>query len=236
MIANRRVNYNFSLDRALEHCRELGKPLVILEALRCDYRWASDRLHRFVIDGMADNASHCAKHRLFYYPYVEPAVGAGKGLLEALAADACVVVTDEFPCFFLPRMVASAARKLAVRLEAVDSNGLLPLRAADHAFSRAFDFRRHLQKVLPAHLADFPSADPLSRAGIAGAATITRKDHRALASRDESAADRPIPALSIGFRSIIWSSRPNCVAATSEARKHLKEFVETETSGVQRKT
>ena len=162
MIANRRLSYNFSLDRALEHCRALRKPLVILEALRCGYPWASDRLHRFVIDGMADNAAISAKLRLVYYPYVEPVAGAGKGLLEALAAEACVVVTDEFPCFFLPRMVSAAAGKLVVRLEAVDSNGLLPLRAADHAYIRAFDFRRYLQKVLPAHLQEFPLAKPLN--------------------------------------------------------------------------
>jgi len=162
MIANRRLAYNFALDRALEHCRELRKPLVILEALRCGYKWASGRLHRFVIDGMADNADASAKSGIRYYPYVEPAPGAGKGLLEALAAEACLVVTDEFPCFFLPRMVAAAACKLTVRLEMVDSNGLLPLRAADRAFTRAFDFRRHLQKALPAHLEEYPSADPLS--------------------------------------------------------------------------
>ena len=35
MIAKRRLAWNFSLDRALEHGRELRKPLVIIEALRC---------------------------------------------------------------------------------------------------------------------------------------------------------------------------------------------------------
>jgi deoxyribodipyrimidine photo-lyase len=78
MIANRRLSYNFSLDRALEHCRQLRKPPVILEALRCDYQWASDRLHRFIIDGMADNAATPAKLRILYYPYVEPFACAGK--------------------------------------------------------------------------------------------------------------------------------------------------------------
>ncbi len=167
MIANRRLSYNFSLDRALEYCRELHKPLVILEALRCGYQWASDRLHRFVIDGMADNSAACSGLGLLYYPYIEPVAGAGKCLLEALAADACVVVTDEFPCFFLPRMVSAAAKKLGVRLEAVDSNGLLPLRAADHAYIRAFDFRRYLQKVLPAHLQEMPAAEPFNAPGLA---------------------------------------------------------------------
>lgn len=56
MIANRRIHYNFSLQRAVERAMELNKPLVILEPLRCGYPWASDRLHRFIIDGMADNA------------------------------------------------------------------------------------------------------------------------------------------------------------------------------------
>jgi deoxyribodipyrimidine photo-lyase len=44
MTAKRRLAWNFSLDRALEHGRELGKPLVIMEALRCGYLWASDPL------------------------------------------------------------------------------------------------------------------------------------------------------------------------------------------------
>lgn len=175
MIASRRLNFNFALDRALEHCRELHRPLLIFEALRCGYQWASDRFHRFVIDGMADNAARCATARVTYFPYVEPVHGQGKGLLKALAGEACVVVTDEFPCFFLPRMVAAAATRLKVKMEAVDSNGLLPLRAAERAFSRAFDFRRHLQKVLPEHLAQVPCADALSEAKPAKTAEVPKR-------------------------------------------------------------
>lgn len=172
MTASRRLSYNFALDRALEFCGELGKPLLIFEALRCGYWWASERLHRFVIEGMAENAAACARFNVAYYPYVEPGDGAGKGLLEAFAAHACLVVTDEFPCFFLPRMVAAAAQKLRVKLEGVDSNGLLPLRATNQVFSRAFDFRRYLQKSLAPHLQEFPVADPLRKAKFNIAATI----------------------------------------------------------------
>ncbi len=156
MIATRRTRWNFALDRAAEWAAELGKPLLVLEALRSDYRWASDRIHRFILDGMRDNEAALAGSEVGYYPYVEPRRGAGKGLLAALAGRAAVVVTDEFPCFFLPRMVEAAAAKLGVKLEAVDSNGLLPLAAADRAFQRAFDFRRYLQRELPEHLTDFP--------------------------------------------------------------------------------
>jgi deoxyribodipyrimidine photo-lyase len=163
MIASRRLVYNFALDRALEYGRELGKPLVIFEALRCGYPWASDRLHRVVLDGMAHNARVCTTRGVRYYPYVEPTAGAGAGLLSALAAEACLVVTDDYPCFFLPGMVAGTAKKLSVRLEAVDSNGLLPIRAGEPAYSTAHAFRRFLQKTLPTHLAEFPSADPLAK-------------------------------------------------------------------------
>ncbi len=143
MIASRRMEWNFSLDRAIEWAVELDRPLVIFEPLRAGYRWASDRFHRFVIDGMADNSARITRLRnpgVFYYPYVEPTPDAGQGLLEALAQHACVIVTDDYPAFFLPRMVKAASERLNVLVEKVDSNGLLPIRAAPHAFQTAFSF------------------------------------------------------------------------------------------------
>jgi deoxyribodipyrimidine photo-lyase len=161
MTAFRRVGFNFSLQRAVEWARELDKPLVVLEALRCDYPWASDRLHRFVLDGMAANASRLAGANVVYYAYVEPRRGDGRGLLKALASRACLVVTDDYPVFFLPRMLAAAAAQLPVLLEKVDSNGLLPLRAAERVFETAYAFRRFLQKTLVEHLSEGPRPDPL---------------------------------------------------------------------------
>ena len=163
MTATRRASYNFGLDRAISYASELGKPLIVLEALRCDYQWASDRFHAFVLAGMADNEAAFKSSPICYYPYVESEIGAGSGLLAALAEDACVVVTDDYPCFFHPRMAAAAAARTSVRMEAVDSNGLLPMRAAgDRVFTRAFDFRRWLQKNLQPHLANMPSHQPLA--------------------------------------------------------------------------
>jgi hypothetical protein len=50
------ASWSFALDHAVARANALDRPLVVLEALRCGYRWASDRLHAFVIAGMADNA------------------------------------------------------------------------------------------------------------------------------------------------------------------------------------
>lgn len=161
MIASRRVRWNFSLQRAVEWAKGLNKPLIIFEALRSGYPWASDRLHRFILDGMVDNARALERSNVFYYPYVEKSPEAGKGLLETLARRACLVVTDDFPAFFIPRMVESASRRLKVLLEQVDGNGLLPMPAADRVYTTAYAFRRFLQKSLPEHLVEKPEPDPL---------------------------------------------------------------------------
>jgi deoxyribodipyrimidine photo-lyase len=67
MIAARRSSSNFALDRAIAWALELGLPVVVLEALRVDYQFASDRLHRFIIDGMADNLKAFSRSEILYY-------------------------------------------------------------------------------------------------------------------------------------------------------------------------
>ncbi|MGE3959833.1 MAG: deoxyribodipyrimidine photolyase [Vicinamibacterales bacterium] len=163
MIASRRPHYNFALDRAVEWCVRLGRPLVVLEALRVDYPFASDRLHRFVIDGMRDNAAAFSGSNALYFPYVEPRPGAARGLLRHLAREACVVVTDDYPCFFLPAAVESAGTQVGVRLEAVDSNGLLPLSVLPQAYPAAVHHRRFMQRVFREHVVAFPERAPLDR-------------------------------------------------------------------------
>ncbi len=164
MTAFRRTRYNFALQRALEWADELQKPLIVLEALRVDYPWASDRLHRFILDGMVDNRDEFATTNVTYYPYVEHERGVGKGLLCALAARACVVVTDDYPALFLPRAADAAAASIDVLMEAVDSNGIHALRAPGREFATAHAFRRWLQSNIYEDLAAFPLANPLAGA------------------------------------------------------------------------
>ncbi len=161
MVAQRRTSFNFALQRAADWARHLGRPLLVFEPLRIDYPWASARLHRFIIDGMAANHEALDGANVTYYPYIEPEPGHGRGLLSALADHACLVVTDQFPTFFLPRMVEKAAARLQVMVEAVDSNGLVPLASTERDMATAYLFRRFLQKHLVDHLQDLPLEDPL---------------------------------------------------------------------------
>ncbi len=168
MTAFRRTRSNYALQTARDLAKRLNKPLVVLEAVRVRYRWASDRFHRFIIEGMRDNATACAECDVLYYPYVEPQPGAGSGLLASLAEQACAVVTDDYPCFFHPRMLQVVSRSLPAALLAVDANCLMPLAAAERTFTVAHSYRRWMQKELPQHLEQPPADNPLDRRSTRG--------------------------------------------------------------------
>jgi deoxyribodipyrimidine photo-lyase len=162
MTSARRTSFNFGLERAAEWSRALGRPLVVLEALRIGYPHASDRLHAFVLQGMAANARRLTERGVAFHTYVERTANEGRGLVAALARHAAVVVTDDYPAFFLPRMIASAAKQIPVYFEEIDSNGLVPIRVTNQAFTTAFSYRAWLQKNLLGHLRQRPLADPLA--------------------------------------------------------------------------
>jgi deoxyribodipyrimidine photo-lyase len=162
MTATRRTTRSFALQRAAEWARSLRLPLVVVEGLRVGYRWAADRHHVFVLQGMADQLRACEAAGVHYLPHVERVAGEGRGLLRALASAAAVVVADDSPVFFLPRMLRAAAQQVETRFEAIDDFGLLPRHSTDRVFTTAHSFRGHLQKVLPEHLAAMPREDPLA--------------------------------------------------------------------------
>lgn len=160
MTAYRRLHSNFALQRAVELAREHRCPLVILEAVRMGYHWASDRFHRFIIDGMIDNQLQAEHAGATYLAYIERARGDGHGLAKALASHAVATVTDDFPCFFHPTLYGSVVRKWPAYIELVDSNGILPMRVADRTFTVAHSYRRFMQKVVASGFPQFPAMDP----------------------------------------------------------------------------
>lgn len=178
MTAFRRANHNFALEHAIEFASTHQRPLVVVEALRMRYRWASDRFHRFVIDGMIDNERSFTDSSVLYYPFLETSQQSGHGLVEELARDACLLVADDFPCFFHPTLYSRIVSKWPVAVELVDSNGILPMRAADKTFTVAHSFRRFLQKELPKHLESFPSKNPLSKVDLPKANKLIAKTQK----------------------------------------------------------
>ncbi|MFO0682799.1 MAG: deoxyribodipyrimidine photolyase [Sandaracinus sp.] len=228
MTAARRISYNFALERAVHWARELGKGLVVLEPLRIGYPWASDRFHAFVMDGMRDNEAALSGSGALYHPYVEPEAGAGKGLVEELAKDACVVVTDEAPFFFLPRMLAATSPRIPVRFEAIDGNGLVPLRAVTQSFTFAHQFRRFVQKTIRPHLEVLPASDPLRGAELVPVAlprAVSERWPRVPAS-DLAAPAALVSRLAIDHRVPIVEDR----GGHAFAHKRLAAFVRSRLS------
>ena len=145
--ACRRLSHNHALDYAIRCADELRRPLVVYEGLRLDYPWASARLHRFVLEGMRDNAAEARRFGLNYWPFVETQRAPARGLLARLASRAALVVTDDFPCFVVPEQSQALARRVTVPVWAVDSNGVVPLSLLQPAVSAAAHLRPRIHKA-----------------------------------------------------------------------------------------
>lgn len=224
MTAFRRTESNFALQRAVDWATELGRPLVVLETLDCDSRWATARRHRFVLDGMKDTAGRLLHTNVFHYPYIEPKPGFACELLQRLAQNACVVVSDDFPCHAVQRQAIVAAEQMPVSLELVDSNGLLPTRAAEKVFKRAVDFRRFLQKTLRPHLLEFPERAPAERPGLKRLATFPEDITRQWPSTVLQ-SDSEVEHASIGLPIDLSVAPTGTRGGPAAARTTLRDFV-----------
>ncbi|MDB4977366.1 MAG: photolyase FAD-binding protein [Myxococcaceae bacterium] len=227
MVAARRPRFNFALEQAVGHARSLKLPLVVFEPLRASYPWASTRLHTFVVQGMAAQAEHFAKRAVTYYPYLEPRRGAGAGLLGALASQAALIVTDDYPCFFIPRMIEAAARAMPCAMEAVDGNGLLPLSLAEgKTFYNAYHFRRFVQRHAARELEQTPREDPLRNVRLPRLDTLPRK----LLERWPKVHERELQDVAGTVAKLPVSSSVPAVASVrgghAEARVVLARFLE----------
>ncbi len=181
----RRGVWNFSLQHAVQRAMELHKPLLILETLACDEPCSSLRHHHFALDGMADNARQFADSRATYQPFIEEQPGQIIELLQRISPRCCLLVSDEHPLFEQRQQLLDLGKTLPVAIEAVDGNGILPLRAADRPFTTAHSFRRFLQRQLPGHLLTMPLADPLADAELPRLTTLPEALRRQDPERSE---------------------------------------------------
>ena len=162
VLAFRRSKYNHALQRATEWANELNKPLLIFEPLQLRYEWSNKRFQQFIIESMKNNFDVFEKSKAGYFPFVETNEGEIDGLFESLIKKACVVIGDDFPAFFIPQMSAKGKGLIKCRYELVDSNGLMPVNAAEKEFVRAHDFRRYMHKNITQHLDSAPVENPIT--------------------------------------------------------------------------
>lgn len=162
MSINRRLNYNFALEYAVGWANKLGKPLLIYEGLSCDIPWASDRFHKFLIEGMIESAEFCDKHGFNYYGFVETTPQQGTGLVEELTKKACLVIADEYPVYIIKPYNRLISSKVNIPWITVDSNGLIPLKSSEKAPYSAFIFRKNMQRLFLESFQNPPQKNPLN--------------------------------------------------------------------------
>ena len=111
----RRLRSNHALDYAAHWANKLKKPLVVYEGLKLNYPWASARFHKFMLEGMRDNAAEAAALGVTYWPFVETPKQSGRGLVAKLCQDACLLVTDDYPHFITPAQIRAVAAQARCR-------------------------------------------------------------------------------------------------------------------------
>jgi deoxyribodipyrimidine photo-lyase len=220
--AYRRLDRNHSLDYALRCAAETKKPLVIYEGLRLDYPWASRRLHRFVLEGMRDNARAAAALGLTYWPYVESPERPARGLLPRLADEAALVVTDDFPCFVVPGQSAALARQTKAPVFAVDGNSVVPLALLGPAVGAAAHLRPRIHKAFAEAWAHRTAKKPAVPAGARAAVEAPFEvwdPARLEESLDALPLDRTVPEV------------PGIVGGRRAGKVRLREFIEKRLRG-----
>ncbi len=151
----RRLRQNLAFSHAQRRANELGLPLVVYEGLRHDYPHASDRLHRFVLEGALDNARDAARRGLAYAFFLQRP-DSPRGVLHQLAARSAVAITDWLPHFIHPAQTRAWAKRAQVRVEAVDAAGVAPIAISDKAEIGARTLRPKLHRRLPELLVPIP--------------------------------------------------------------------------------
>ena len=161
MQINRRFHYNFALEYAVGWANKLDKPLLILEAFSCDYPWATDRTHTFMMQGMKEHLDTIDRRSFNYLPFVEKESGQYEQLLMSLSTRASLLVTDEYPVFIMKERNATLPDQVHIPYYSVDSNGLIPLGLTEKDPYSAYLFRKTMQKYFVEAYTNPPKENPL---------------------------------------------------------------------------
>lgn len=160
---NRRAEYNQALDHAIRIGNSLKLPVLFYEGLTCTYPYANDRLHTFILEGVADTASALKRRGVGYRFYLRRTPRDPDDAVYRLAAGAAALVTDDYPTFVAAAHNARVPTKLRIPYYAVDASCIVPMELLDKREYAARTIRPKIHKLLPKHLAAYAGARPVRR-------------------------------------------------------------------------
>ncbi|MBA3440958.1 MAG: deoxyribodipyrimidine photolyase [Pyrinomonadaceae bacterium] len=153
----KRTTHNHALNLAIRMANERKLPLVVYEGLKYYYPWASDRLHTFILEGVAEKKREFERQGIRYLFYLQRNERDPRRTVARLSKDAALIVTDDFPCFIIPEHNRRITSQVQVPVYAVDSNGIIPLSAFDKEEFAARTIRPKIKRLLPKHLGLVPT-------------------------------------------------------------------------------
>jgi len=162
MTSCRRFEYNASLQHAITMAGILNKPVLVIEAVSITHKFANDRILSFMVQGIMDNIVDFNENSISYIPWVEIKQKAGKKMLASLSDESACVIIDDYPTYTPSKIRDAASRNLKVQVDAVDSNGIFPMKWAEKEFTTAYSFRKYVQKNLLDAFHTIPLKNPTS--------------------------------------------------------------------------
>ncbi len=163
MQAFRRADDNAALAFAVERANELGVPCLVYEALRPDYPHASDRLHRFVLEGARDTARRLAERGIAHTFFLPRTPGEARGVALKLASRARLLVSDDFPSFVVRTHNAKMAERAPCAFFVVDDCAVVPMALTARAEIGARTLRPKVTRALGAWLRPLVEPTPAAR-------------------------------------------------------------------------
>jgi deoxyribodipyrimidine photo-lyase len=144
----KRASHNYALNFAIQMANERSLPLVVYEGLKFYYPWANDRIHTFILEGVAEKLEECKERGIRYLFYLQRHERDPKNTVTQLAREAALLVTDDYPCFIIPEHNQRIAA-LELPVYAVDANGMVPLSALPKEEYAAYTIRPKIHRLLP---------------------------------------------------------------------------------------
>ena len=145
----KRASHNYALNFAIQTANERQLPLVVYEGLKFYYPWANDRIHTFILEGVAEKQAEFSERGVRYIFYLQRNKRDPRNTVAKLAREAALVVTDDYPCFIIPEHNQRIA-EFKLPVYAVDANGMVPLSALPKEEYAAYTIRPKLNRLLPA--------------------------------------------------------------------------------------
>ncbi len=152
MQMSKRAHSNHALNVAIRAANERKVPLVVYEGLKFHYPWASDRFHAFIMEGVNEKREAFEKRGIRYLFYLQKDDKSPKNTVAQLAKDAVLIITDDYPCFIIPKHNKAIAEKASIPVYEVDSNGIIPMSRFEKEEYAAYTIRPKIKRMLDEYL------------------------------------------------------------------------------------